>query len=336
MMSVNIEVKKDMLSIHSTVQEMLRALYFYASDYIMVIISKKERLLHKDQLIALLEQGRESATVEDMTHLVLSEPLSARAGMEDVPPESALLVFSDGELLGTTFEKYREMKIQEAMIHLPAWWGVPLPLLHVKDDRISLNGAALELIPGGTKALAEQSEKIKSDKLIVIKDKKVERTFSLSALDDETYLIEDVSGDFEIVEDLVWWAAIGSAFVRRMEENGLRVRRISPNGAPPDNATEIIPCSWEGELVGRLAIELPEADITEAQETQADSAAKEDGETGESLSTDDGSNGPKDPVTAEEEGKPELKRRRSVRAQKKTDSPETTRKRGRARDQGTK
>lgn len=273
-MFVNAEVRKDMLQLSSTVQQILRALYFYGSDYIMVEIGKNERLLHKDQLIALLEQGRESATLEDMVSLALAAPISAKAGMEDVPPDSPLIVFADGELSGTTFEKYREMKIQEAMIQLPDWWGVPLPILHMRDERMSLNEAALRLIPGGVKAIAGQYDKIRADKLIVINEKKPDKpektgkTFSLTPLDDETFLIEDVSGDFEMVEDLVWWAAIGSAFVRRMEGNGLHVSRVSPHAEPPKDAAEVIPCSWEGELIGRLAILLPEGNGTEGGDPQ--------------------------------------------------------------------
>jgi hypothetical protein len=247
-----------MLNTHSTVQEILRALYFYGSDYIMVAIGKNERLLHKDQLIALLEQRRELATVEDMLSVVLTEPLAARMSMENIHPSEALLVFSNGELSGGTFESFRERRLMESKISLPEWWGVPLPLLHIKDDRLSLNDSALGLIPGGVRALAKQVGKIKKDKIIVIKGKKKERTFALSPLSDETFFIEDVSGDYEMVEDLVWWAAIGSAFVRRMEEDGLMVRRVSAHAESPSGAVEIIPCSWEGELVGKLAIELPE------------------------------------------------------------------------------
>ncbi|MDR3320999.1 MAG: hypothetical protein LBS93_01010 [Synergistaceae bacterium] len=259
MKSTNVEIRSDMLNIHSTVQEILRALYFYSSDYIMVTIGKNERLLHKDQLIALLEQGRAMATLEDMLSVALAEPLVSRMNMEDIPPSEALLVFSGSELSGDTFEGFRERRLRESRISLPEWWGVPLPLLHIKEDRVSLNDSALGLIPSGVKALARQIEKIKNEKIIVIKEKKKERTFTLSPLSEETFIIEDVSGDYEMVDDLVWRAAVGSAFVRRMEEQGLMVRRLSPHAEPPSGAVEIIPCSWEGEIVGNLAIiELPE------------------------------------------------------------------------------
>ncbi|MDR3255021.1 MAG: hypothetical protein LBT31_05600 [Synergistaceae bacterium] len=271
MKSSNVEITGDMLNIHSTVQEIMRALYFYSADYIMVLIGKNERLLHMDQLVALLDQGKETATMENLPSVVLKGPLVSRMSMEDIPPSSPLLVFSNGELSGTTFEAFREKRIRENTVFLPGWWSVPLPLLHMKDDRLSLNDAALKLIPGGAKSLTRQMNKIKNDKMIVIKEKKKERTFSLSPLGDNTFFIEDISGDFEMVEDLVWWAAIGSAFVRRMEGNGLIVRRVAPHAESPEGAVEVIPCSWDGELVGKLAIEL----TAEAPETAVDSLARE-------------------------------------------------------------
>lgn len=296
------EVRKDMLHLGSTVQEVLRSLYFYRSDYIMVALDKKERLLHKDQLVALLEQGRENATVEDMPGLALTAPISAKTAMEDIPPESGLIVFSDDGLYGTTFEAYREMKIREAAISLPEWWGIPLPLLYLKDGRVSLNEAALPLVPCGAQAIAGQIEKIKSEKLISIKDKKKEKVLSLSPLDAETFLIEDVSEDFDMVEDLVWWAAIGSAFVRRMEENGLTVRRMPPHGQTPQEAAEIIPCHWEGELIGRLAIEVPAQGGPDGAGPPAPDAGK-DGKVQEAQKTEEEAE--KTEKTDKEDRKPE-------------------------------
>ncbi|MDR3278992.1 MAG: hypothetical protein LBT23_00620, partial [Synergistaceae bacterium] len=79
-----------------------------------------------------------------------------------------------------------------------------------------------------------------------------------------TFLLEDISGDFEMAEELVWWAAVGRAFFHRLEENGAVIRRVSPYEDPPATAAEIIPCSWEGEHLGSLAIELPGEMMAEA------------------------------------------------------------------------
>lgn len=262
-MQVSAEVRKDMLSESSTVQEMLRALYFYGADYIMLVQGKMERLIHKDQLVALLEGGREEETLAQMATAELREPLRAKMQMESIPPASSLLLFEDGELSGTTFEAYRQWKIERETLLLPEWWNVPLPVVYVDDERVLLNDSAQELIPGGAKAVSKELERLRTEGMIVVREKKRDRTFSLSLLAENTYFVEDISGDFEMAEDLVWWAAIGKAFLRRMEENGLVVRRLSPYEAVPDDVVETIPCAWEGELMGRLAIYLP-ADAGEA------------------------------------------------------------------------
>ncbi|MDR1651014.1 MAG: hypothetical protein LBR87_04440 [Synergistaceae bacterium] len=258
------EVKSGMLKSESNVQEMLRALYFYGTDYIMLISGKRERLIHKEQLVALLEQGREQSAVSDMMSAVLSEPLSARMQIEDIPPAAPLLVFDDRKesgrqgLFRTTFEAYREDKIKETDAGLPEWWGVPLPLIHIGGDRVFMNENASETVPCDAGTLARQVDRILRDRIVTVKDKKREKTYSLQPLAENTFLLEDVSGDFEMAEELVWWAAAGRAFFRRLEENGALVRRVSPYEDPPKSAAEVIPCIWEGEHIGSLAIELRE------------------------------------------------------------------------------
>ncbi len=258
-----VEIKRDMLSATSSVQAILRALYFYGANYLMVRFGKRERLVHKEQLVALLEQGRERATVEDLPALSLAEPLAAKMQPEDIDPDLPLLLYfqeteaGEGELSRTTFAEYRERKLVDALRVLPEWWGIPLPLLHVEDDEISLNEAALALIPGGTPVVAAQFPRAAEERLLTIRDRRRERTFALSPLAEGTFLIEDISGDFEMAEDLVWWAAVGKAFVRRMECNGIAVHRLAPEEAPPAGAAEVIPCEWEGENIGRLVVIVP-------------------------------------------------------------------------------
>ncbi|MDR3076157.1 MAG: hypothetical protein LBU26_02555 [Synergistaceae bacterium] len=265
------DVKSDMLTTSSNVQEVLRALYFYGPDYIMLKVKRLERLVHKEQLVALLELKREMATIENIMSAVLNEPMSARMQLEDIPPETLLLVFAQkaagtaGELSRMTFGEYRERGIKESSMALPDWWNVPLPLLYMDEERVSLNERGVQLMPCDAKALAKQMERMVRDKIVTVKEKKQDRTFSLHPLDEKIFLIEDISGDFEMAEDLVWWAAVGKAFFRRLEENGAVIRRLSPFDELPENAAEIIQCSWEGELVGSLAIGLPEGEIADLQ-----------------------------------------------------------------------
>ncbi|MDR3279384.1 MAG: hypothetical protein LBT23_02630, partial [Synergistaceae bacterium] len=220
------DVKSDMLKPESNVQEILRALYFYGTDYIMIIMGRRERLVHKEQLVALLEQGRERATIADIMSVILNEPLSARMQIEDIPSAATLLVFvqrgsnQSGELSRTTFEAYRDRKIREDEVVMEEWWGVPLPLIHIENEKIFMNDRALEVVPCDAQTMARQIDRMRLDRIVTVRDKKREKTYSLQPLSEGTFLLEDISGDFEMAEELVWWAAVGRAFFHRLEENG--------------------------------------------------------------------------------------------------------------------
>lgn len=253
----NERIKGDSLFFSSTVQEVLRTLYLYGVDYLLVVRENCEKLLHKDQFVAFLELGRERATLEDVLSAFLVGHLVSRADMENVPPDTNLLIFDGNELSETTFQEYRERRLQETTVVLPEWWDVPLPLMNMRGDEISLNETARKLLPQEPAMLKGKARKILREGIIAIRDKKEEKTLSLLPLTEETFLLEDVSGDFEMAQDLLWWAAAGRALTRRMEENGLVLKRLLPDERPPESAVELIPCSWEGESMGKIAVLLP-------------------------------------------------------------------------------
>lgn len=255
-------VRKDMISRTSMLSVVLRALYSTAADYILIRVGSRDRLMHKEQLVALMEQGRDDVTTEDLLDVSLKENVSAPMDVEDVPQSARLLIFeadppAPGELVMMTFGEYREARLAASSILLPAWWSVPLPLVYVDEDQVLLNPFGESAIPGGAVAMARQIDRMRADRIVTIKDSGRERTLSLSPLGEGTYLIEDISGDYEMAEDLVWWAAVGRAFLRRLQDNGLEVRRLSPFEEIPSDASEVISCRWDNELVGRIAIKMP-------------------------------------------------------------------------------
>ncbi|MDR0765011.1 MAG: hypothetical protein LBE65_05400 [Synergistaceae bacterium] len=258
------EIKSGMLSAESGVQEALRALYFYGADYIMLKMGRREKLIHKEQMISLMELGHDRTTIDEMSVMTLPEPVSAKTRAEDLPPDTALLMFSRkgggpvGSLSMTSLGEYRERKINEAEDVYPEWWEAPMPLLYMDDNRVALNGAAAAKIPCEAGDLAARADKMKRDGVITVKDKKRELTFSIRPIEENVYMIEDISGDFEMAEELVWWAAVGKAFVRRVEENGAVVRRMSPLETPPASAADVLYCSWENEPLGSIAIGMPD------------------------------------------------------------------------------
>ncbi|MDR2779617.1 MAG: hypothetical protein LBB28_00665, partial [Synergistaceae bacterium] len=212
------EIKKDMLTSDSNVQAVLRSLYFYGADYIMAKIGRSEQLIHKEQLVSLLELGREMATIEDIMSVVLNKPMPAKMQIEDISPDTPLLIFvrkgegPEGDLSRTTFGEYRERRMRESEIPLPDWWNAPLPLLYIDGTRLSMNGRAAEIIPCDAETLVRQMKSMLEDKTVTVKEKKRERTFSLLPLCENIFMTEDISGDFEMAEELVWWAAVGRAF----------------------------------------------------------------------------------------------------------------------------
>ncbi|GHV54222.1 hypothetical protein FACS1894216_13810 [Synergistales bacterium] len=250
-------VQKDMLTINSTTGEILRALFTYGAEYIMLIISGTEHLIRKDKVTWLMGQG--AATMKEMLSMTLSGTLASKMNIENIPPATRMLLFSNDELSVTTLGEYRNQRIIEKKGSIPGWWGVPLPLLNIKDNRALLNDTANANVTMRDNIKSNYIDKIREERLLVIGTGSNKKTYSFVPLTEHTYLIEDVSGDFETAEDLVWWASVGKAFVRHMEDNGLTVKRLPPKAPIPegDSIAEVISCSWEDEAVGSLVIELP-------------------------------------------------------------------------------
>ncbi|MCL2684343.1 MAG: hypothetical protein FWE55_03780, partial [Synergistaceae bacterium] len=276
------DIKKDILTTSSNVREVLRALYLYGPDYIIMVMDGRERLVHKEQLVSLLELGKASSTIEDIMAASLNEPMSARMQLEDIPQDTFLLLFAQrgsgkaGDLSHITFREYRERAVKESAVPLPDWWDVPLPLLFMDEEHVTLNKQGVLLMPCDAAALAKQAERMAHDRIITVREKKRERTFSLRQLVEKIFLIEDISGDFEMAEDLVWWAAVGKAFYRRLEENGAVIRRLSPLEKLPEDSPDVIPCSWEGELIGSVVIGARgDAALDEPQESAMDGTGEE-------------------------------------------------------------
>jgi hypothetical protein len=314
------EIKSAMLSTDSVVQELLRALFFYSTDYIMLKIGRREKLVHKEQMISLMELGRESMTVYEMSVMTLPEPVSAKTRVEDVQPDTALLMFSRkgggpaGSLSKTSFGEYREQKIKEAETVYPEWWGAPLPLLYMDNERVALNDTAAAKISCDAKGLAAQAGKMKRDGIITVKDKKREMTFSLNPIEENVYLVEDVSGDFEMAEELVWWAAVGKAFVRRLEENGAMVRRMSPLETSPAASAEVLSCFWDNELLGSIVIGMPgDADVGDTPESVSDAGPEKKHDDTASANGKDGT----------EQSVPSIPEPRETETSERTEDSET-------------
>lgn len=251
-------VRPDLLSEASPVQDMLRAMFLYGCDYFVLADKDGDCVFHKDRLVGLLEQGQEGVTLEKLRYLPAGEPPVSRARIEDAPPETQILRFADSALSKSDLAEYRRMKVEASQNLPPVWWQAPMPMFRVCGEVMEYNDAACALIPQNAR-LAARAEEVLADSMLTCGENGRESTFAVTALDGGVYLLEDISGDFEMAEDLVWWAAVGRALVRRMEKNGLILNRLLPHEEAPADASEVLTCSWEGEEMGKLSISIPAA-----------------------------------------------------------------------------
>ena len=119
------------------------------------------------------------------------------------------------------------------------------------------------------------------------------KAFAMTMIDRDVFFLEDISGDAEMAETLVWWAAVGRAFVNRMEKNGLMIHQHQEPDSAPEGALEVLPCCWEENPLGFISItqkelpseiadskaEIPQKIGKKRKTTHEDTARKKTGRT---------------------------------------------------------
>jgi hypothetical protein len=142
---------------------------------------------------------------------------------------------------------------------LPAWWDVPLPLLSVREKTLRINKKGKELF-GEISISHKEVERAlcKSEHLLSLRAPNRETTILLSPLDRGIYLMEDVSADIRAAEDIAFWAAVGKAFVARLEEQGVRVQQWRIDDVPQTSPEgEVLTCVWEDRFLGYVSLDPP-------------------------------------------------------------------------------
>ena len=253
---------KPSLSLKSTLQESIRSLFYYGAEFLAVFEGSGEFLSHKDALIALLERGYGG---ESLGHLVLkngSDSIQGKMSLETEPLDKRVLVLDSTGLRCETLLDFRQSRLIRREEALPIWWDIPLPLLRYSNRQAKLNPRAGELIfaqgenldPLVARAIADR------DMVLQLPEDWGGGAFAMTMIDRDIFFLEDISGDAEMAEKLVWWAAVGQAFVHRMEKNGLTIHQHKEPDSVPEGALEVLPCCWEENPLGFISItqkELP-------------------------------------------------------------------------------
>lgn len=286
---------KPCLSLKSTLQESIRSLFFYGAEYLAVSEGSGEFLCHKDALIALLERGD---GVESLGQLVLkngSDSIKGKMSLETEPLDKRVLILDSTGLHCETLLDFRQSRLIQKEETLPSWWGIPLPMLKYSNRQAKLNPRAGELIsvhgenldPLVARAIADR------DMVLQLPESFGGKAFAMTMIDRDVFFLEDISGDAEMAEKLVWWAAVGRAFVNRMEKNGLMIHQHQEPDSVPEGALEVLSCCWEENPLGFISItqkelpseiadskaEIPQKIGKKRKTTHEDTARKKTGRT---------------------------------------------------------
>ncbi|HQF92089.1 MAG TPA: hypothetical protein PL162_08465 [Synergistaceae bacterium] len=275
------------LSTDNTLQEGLRALFLLGADGIQLKGEDGSRIvLAKEHLIVLLERGLGDETLGALArHPEWCRPYRESRGA--LSPEMRIIQLEpegrpEGDAL-TELEKFHGDGEE-----VPCWWSIPLPLLAQRKDRVMLNRHGQGLFPEASPTLGDVHRALARDHLMSWPDQegKSAKTFLLVPLTEEVFLLEDVSSDMALAEDVAWWAAVGKALLAYNEARGYRIRLWRGVASPPEflSNEEAISCQWEGQFLGSLVLEPPSKPVrrrtpkpspppSEAQEESPSSAA---------------------------------------------------------------
>lgn len=241
------------LTLDSPLSSLLRNLYIHSVEHCAPLVRGESAIVTKDQLISILERGYGEKKVRDIPRL-----LSSSAALKDMVRKNllkdrtpVLAVDEDGfEILpakslsfGVPSGSFRE--------NVPSWWNAPLPFVSVEGGKIALNGKARSLL--ANISLEALSDNTSGEKEFVLEQSS--GTFLFREIAPTVYLVEDVSSDVASAREISWWAAVGKAFVEKLETEGKIAERSELS--PPleaGAAAESLPCLWEGKTLGYLLI----------------------------------------------------------------------------------
>jgi hypothetical protein len=251
-----------------TVQDLLRQLFQEKAEYALIPRGEGRDLFTKDRIISLLERGWGGRPLEECLKELSPDDPGLLGGL---PGDTPLLLVEGARIRSVRLRQVREGAaggsspspgVPFLPVHraegAPAWFEAPLPLLRwVRGEEPRLNAGAVRLLPGGEERLSLIRGLSEEQDVFSVGSGDRGKAFLLRPLGEGYYLLEDVSDDVRVAEDVAWWASVGKAFVERLERNGVRVRCCRGEEDPPGEG-EILDCAWEGHPLGRIRILCPE------------------------------------------------------------------------------
>lgn len=242
------------LTLDQTLQEGLRALFILGAEALQLEGRDGTRALFaKEHLIVLLERGLGEESLESIIHHTAWHHPYQEVQKNLAPGARVLCLDAEGKGEVCSTLDLTELHSKD----VPSWWTIPLPLLALQDDGVRLNPRGEMLCGPGIPSVDDVRSALARDHLMDCTQHDPIKTILLVPLAEDIYLLEDVSSDMALAEDVAWWAAAGQALVAYFEGQGYRIHQWRGTPPPRDVTTgETVACQWDGRLLGHITLEI--------------------------------------------------------------------------------
>jgi hypothetical protein len=282
------------LTTRSNFAVLLRSLYRLGLDYCVLPPGEDFRgtiIFTKDQLVSLIERGSPETAITDIPKRVaqgLFKPVAilesdssdfldcssgefasgqfaSKGGFEDLD-ELQVLVVDDAGAVVSPLKNLKKALTPKAP-SFPAWWEAPVPFAMRGKGVLHVNNTAMLMFGADLKRLAAGDFPDKEEFLVTLEGKPNSCAVTFRRLEEDIFMLDDCTSDVAAAADITWWAAVGKAWAATLDQENLAYRRCGESEAEAlraegekgekgeKGAKTVLPCKWEGELLGYLCIE---------------------------------------------------------------------------------
>ena len=258
------------LTTRSSLAMLLRTLYRMGlnycvlpptGDYAYVVV------FTKDQLVSLIERSSSEAFIAEIPKRVfqgLFKPVAifksdssssdfiSNGGFAEPERLQVLVIEEDGAKVSSLKEA-----LAPRVPDFPAWWEAPVPFAMCGYGKLHVNHTAMLMFGPDLKRMAAYDIPDKNEFLVTLEGGSSLCSVTFRRLEGDIFLLEDSTSDMAAAEDVAWWAAVGKAWAAVLDLEKRSYRRCSEEEAEGlrSEKTRLLPCEWEGELLGYFCIE---------------------------------------------------------------------------------
>ncbi|MDR1377116.1 MAG: hypothetical protein LBJ22_06365 [Synergistaceae bacterium] len=257
------------MTTRSSLTVLLRTLYRMGLDYCVLPPADGFAdviVFTKDQLVSLIERNSSEASIFDISRRVAQgvfKPLAifkSDASSSDFVSKGGFADPEKLQVLVVDEDRANVSSLKEALIprapNFPEWWEAPIPFVMYERGKAYINHTAMLMFGPDLKRIATGDLPDKNEFLVTLEGKQSPCTVTFRRLEGDIFMLDDCTSDAEAAADITWWAAVGKAWVATLDEEKRGHRRCGDIEAESLRAEHtILPCEWEGELLGYFCVE---------------------------------------------------------------------------------